>query len=122
MQFEYPAWTYVSEWVRESQQFQRVYEKSYESYTKAWMSVYADIYLMDESTDKILRLVCADLKADDILSVPEYGSADHLDSVEQQAELCAWRQARADMLAYHKASHEIYVMVRARKLKTKFSL
>jgi hypothetical protein len=99
MQFEYPAWTYVSEWVRESQQFQRVYEKSYESYTKAWMSVYADIYLMDESTDKILRLVCADLKADDILSVPEYGPADHLDSVEQQAELCAWRQARADMLA-----------------------
>jgi hypothetical protein len=122
MQFEYPAWTYVSEWVRESHQFRGFYEKSYESYTKAWMSVYADIYMMDESADKICRLVCADLKADDVLSVPEYGPADHLGSVEQQADFCAWHQARADMLAYHKAAHEIDVMVRARKLKAKLSL
>jgi hypothetical protein len=108
LEFECPAWTWAPEWMRTKPEFQKCYQKSYESYTKVWMSVYADMYLTPGPSDK---MVLADFKSEDALSSALHESADQLTSVEQQADHCAYHQARAEMRTYHQQAHEIAVLM-----------
>jgi hypothetical protein len=107
-EFECPAWTWAPEWMRIKPEFQKCYWKSYESYTKVWMSVYADMYLTPGPSDK---MVSADWKAEDALLVAVREPSEHLTSVEQEADYCAFHQARLEMRAYHQQAYEIAALM-----------
>jgi hypothetical protein len=92
--------------------YAKCYLASYESYTKVWMSVYADMYLTPGPPDK---MVFAQTKADNALSDRLLEAQDRfwkeVPQVAEEADFAAYHQARSDMQAYDRQAHKISVLM-----------